>query len=95
MVLALLYKLSLAFMTQQVYPVLLKLKGDLSKLNFHNSKHSFMDAINSMCPTNDGIEDEEHLLLPFLSLQCHSEVSSLEFLLYYDHMDIRVSKIMF
>ena len=35
----------------------------LSKLNFHQFKHNFKDAINPMCQVNDGIEDTEHFLL--------------------------------
>ena len=34
-----------------------------SKLNFHKFKHNFGDAVNPICPSNDGIEDAEHFLL--------------------------------
>ena len=40
-----------------------QIRVGLSKLNFHKFKHSFRDAVNPMCPTNDGIEDTEHFLL--------------------------------
>ena len=39
---------------------LTQLTVGLSKLNFHKFKHKFRDTINSMCPTNDDIEDTEH-----------------------------------
>ena len=42
---------------------LTQLRVGLSKLNFHESKHNFRDTINSMCPTSDGIEDTDHILL--------------------------------
>ena len=32
-------------------------------LNFHKFKHNFRDTVNPMCPTNDAIEDTEHILL--------------------------------
>ena len=40
-----------------------QIRVGLSKLNFHKFKHNFKDAINPMCPANDGIEDTEHFLL--------------------------------
>ena len=40
-----------------------QIRVGLSKLNFHKFKHNFKDTINSMCPTNDGIEDTDHFLL--------------------------------
>ena len=40
-----------------------QLRVGFSALNFHKSKHNFRDAINPMCPTNDGVEDTEHVLL--------------------------------
>ena len=45
----------LSFLTQ--------LRVGLSKLNYHKFKHNFRDATNPICPTNDGIEDTEHVLL--------------------------------
>ena len=47
--------IGLSFLTQ--------LRVGLSKLNFHKFKHNFRDAVNPMCPSNDGIEDAEHFLL--------------------------------
>ena len=35
----------------------------LSKLNSHKFRHNFREAINPLCPSNDGIEDAEHYLL--------------------------------
>ena len=42
---------------------LTQLRVGLSKLNFHKFKPGFRDAVNPMCPTNDGITDTEHFLL--------------------------------
>ena len=42
---------------------LLQKRIGLSKLNFHKFKHDFRDTVKPKCPTNDGIEDIEHLLL--------------------------------
>ena len=42
---------------------LTQLRVGLSKLNFHKFQHNFRDAINPMCPSNDGIKDTEHFLL--------------------------------
>ena len=42
---------------------LTQLRVSLSKLNLHKFKHNFRDAIDAMCPSNDGIESEEHFLL--------------------------------
>ena len=47
--------LGLSYLTQK--------RVGLSKLNFHKFSHNFRDTINPMCPTRDGIEDAEHLLL--------------------------------
>ena len=69
---------------------LTQLRVGLSKLNFHKFKHNFRDTINPMCPTNDGIEDTEHFLLLCTSLTYHVEIFSLEFPLYYDHLDIPI-----
>ena len=30
---------------------------------FHKFRHNFKDTVNPMCPTNDGVENTEHLLL--------------------------------
>ena len=46
---------------------LTELKVELGKLNFHKFRHTFRDAINAMCPSNYGVEDEEHFLLLRLS----------------------------
>ena len=46
---------------------LTQLRVSLSKLNLHKFKHNFRDAIDAMCPSNDGIESEEHFLLLCLS----------------------------
>ena len=48
-----------------------QIRVGLSKLNFHNFKHNFKDAINPVCPTNDGIEETEHfsLLCPLFDNQ--------------------------
>ena len=43
--------------------ILTQLKVGLSKLNFHKFRHNFSDAIDPMCPANDGGEDTEHYLL--------------------------------
>ena len=48
---------------------LIQLRVGLSKLNFYKFKHNFRDTINPMCPTNDGIEDTEHILLLCPSLE--------------------------
>ena len=45
-----------------------KIRVGLSKLNLHKFKHNFKDTINPLCPTNDGVEDAEHLFLLFPSL---------------------------
>ena len=45
-----------------------QIRVGLSKLNFHKFKHNFKDTINPMCPANDGIEDTEHFLLLYTSL---------------------------
>ena len=42
---------------------LTQLRVGLSKLNLHKFQHNFRDALNPMCPSNDGIEDTEHFLL--------------------------------
>ena len=42
---------------------LTQLRVGLSKLNLHKFKHNFRDAINALCPSNDGVESEEHFLL--------------------------------
>ena len=42
---------------------LTQIRVGLSKLKFHKFSHNFRDAIDPMCPTNDGIEDTEHFLL--------------------------------
>ena len=39
------------------------LRVGLSKLNFHKFRHNFRDTVNPMCPTKDGVEDTEHILL--------------------------------
>ena len=39
------------------------LRVGLSRLNFHKFRHNFGDTIDAMCPSNDGIENEEHFLL--------------------------------
>ena len=39
------------------------LRVSLSRLNLHKFNHNFRDAIDAMCPSNDGIESEEHFLL--------------------------------
>ena len=41
-----------------------QIRVGLSRLNFHKFKHNFRDTVNPMCPTNEGIEEAEHLLLP-------------------------------
>ena len=45
---------------------LLQIRVGLSKLNFHKFKHNFRDIVNPICPTNDGIEDTEHIFFLFL-----------------------------
>ena len=40
-----------------------QLRVGLSALNFQKLKQNFRDTMNPMCPTNDGVEDTEHLLL--------------------------------
>ena len=42
---------------------LTQIRVGLSKLSFHKFKHNFRDTVNSIFPTNDGIEDTEHFLL--------------------------------
>ena len=42
---------------------LTQLRVGLSRLNFHKFRHNFGDTIDAMCPSNDGIENEEHFLL--------------------------------
>ncbi len=42
---------------------LTQIRVGFSKLEFHKFRHNFRDAIDPMCPTNDGIEDTEHFLL--------------------------------
>ena len=53
-------KQKLSYLSQSY---LSQVRVGLSKLNFHKFKHNFRDAINPLCPTNDGIEDTEHFLL--------------------------------
>ena len=50
------------------------LRVGLSKLNLHKFKHNFLDTINPMCPSNDGIESTEHFLLlcPSFEVQCRN-----------------------
>ena len=43
--------------------ILTQLRVGLSKLNRHIFRHNFRDAIDPMCPSNDGVEDTEHYLL--------------------------------
>ena len=40
---------------RKVLTILTQLRVGLSKLNFHNFKHNFSDAIDPMCPANDGV----------------------------------------
>ena len=47
--------IGLSFLTQ--------LRVGLSKLSFHKLKHNLGHTVNSMCPSNDGIENAEHFLL--------------------------------
>ena len=42
---------------------LTQLRVNLSKLNLHKFQHNFRDAIDAMCPSNDGVESVEHFLL--------------------------------
>ena len=42
---------------------LTQLRVSLSKLNLHKFKHNFRDALDAICPSNDGFENEEHFLL--------------------------------
>ena len=42
---------------------LTQLRVSLSKLNLHKFKHNFRDALDAMCLSNDGVENEEHFLL--------------------------------
>ena len=51
----------LSFYRYEVYVE--KLRVDLCKLNFHNFRRNFRDAIDAMCLTDDGVEDTEHYLL--------------------------------
>ena len=44
-----------------------QLRVGVSKLNFHKFRHSYIDVISPMCPSNDDPEDTEHYLL-----MCHS-----------------------
>ena len=46
--------------------ILTQLRVGLSKLNFHKFRHNFKDAVNPLCPANNGVEDTEHFLL-----HCH------------------------
>ena len=46
------------------FSYLSQIRVGLSKLNYHKFKHNFRDNVNPMCPTNEGIEDTEHFLLP-------------------------------
>ena len=39
------------------------LRVGLSKLNFHKLKYNSRDAVNPICPTNNGIEGTEQFLL--------------------------------
>ena len=43
--------------------ILTQLRVGLSKLNFHKFRHNFSNAIDPMCPANDGVDDTEHYLL--------------------------------
>ena len=47
---------------------LTQLRVGLCKMNFHKFRHNFRDTINPMCISNDGIEDTEHFLLLFPTL---------------------------
>ena len=40
-----------------------QLRVNLSKLNLHKFQHNFRDAIDAMCPSNDGVESVEHFFL--------------------------------
>ena len=35
----------------------------LVQANLYKFKHNFRDALDAMCPSNDGVENEEHFLL--------------------------------
>ena len=50
---------------------LTQIRVGLSKLKFHEFRHNFRDAIDPMCPTNDGIEDTEQFLLLCPSFNIH------------------------
>ena len=41
-----------------------QLRIGLSKLDLLGFKLNFGDTVNTMCPSNDGIENPEHFLLP-------------------------------
>lgn len=43
--------------------LLTQLRVGLSKLYFHQFRHSFKDAMNAICLSNEGAEDEKHFLL--------------------------------
>ena len=42
--------------------ILTQIRVGLSKQNFYKFRHNFRDAIDPMCPSNDGVEDTEHYL---------------------------------
>ena len=54
------------------YPT--QLRVGLSKSNLHKFKHNIRDAINQMCPPQDGTESTEHFLLlcPSFEVQCRN-----------------------
>ena len=59
------------------YPSLIRV--GLSRLNFNKFKHNVWDTVNPRCPTNDFIEDSEHLFhaLPFLWLSMATSTRSI------------------
>ena len=66
--------------------LLTQLRVGLSKLEFHKFKHNFMDTINPMCPTSDGVEDKEQFCCSARPLMINEEIFLLELKNCYDHL---------
>ena len=69
---------------------LTQLRVGLSKLNFHKFKHNFRDTTNPMCLPTMALMLRSTFCCSALLLTYHVEIFSLEFPLYYDHLDIPI-----
>ena len=73
-----------------------QLKVGLSKLNFHKFKLNFKNALNPLCPTNDGIKDMEHFCCSVHHLMLNDVLFSLKSRSCYSHLSrLTTSQILF